>query len=162
MIENAATLFNLLGFITGAALYGMLLLMVLGGQSVSYAVRNRSAGRALPADRLPLITAILGLCWNIGGLIINGLPSLQFELTQSSISLLVAVTFTALGFLPAVVVHSVLRATGNLRDNRVSLFITLIAYALSTIASVFHFYNAIVLNVAPSHLSLPILPFVFF
>jgi len=37
----------------------------------SYAVRNRVKFLLIDPTGIPLITAVLGLCWNIGGLIIN-------------------------------------------------------------------------------------------
>src|SRR5437870_3114324 len=115
MTLDAATLINLLGFLTGVALYGMLLLMVLAGR-VSHPVRGTPGEISRPTDRLPLLTAILGLCWNITGILVNGLPTLvQIVLSRGSVSLLAATAFTSLGYLPAVVVHSVLRTTDSMK-----------------------------------------------
>jgi hypothetical protein len=52
--HNVAALVHLVGFLTGAALYGLLFALVL----------RRPGGD----DRLPLVTAILGLIWNVSGL----------------------------------------------------------------------------------------------
>ena len=83
---SLAALIHILGFVTGAALYAMLLTLAL---------RDR---RAFGSDRLPLLTGALGLIWNVIGLATLG--------THHSI--LEAIAYAALGFLPAVVVHSVL------------------------------------------------------
>ena len=76
----------------------MLLAMVLRA--------GRARGPHARVDPLLLATAILGLVWNL-----CALPS--YELPRVGIlgpfPLLVALGFSALGFLPAVVVHSVLR-----------------------------------------------------
>jgi two-component system, LytTR family, sensor kinase len=95
---NAAELLNLVGFVTGAALYAMLLVLVL------------RTGMQAPADgtrdRLPLATAMLGLAWNLGELAAYGLPRLG--IVESTVAL-TALSFPALGLLAAVVVHSVAR-----------------------------------------------------
>ena len=57
--HNVAALVHLVGFLTGAALYAMLFALVL----------RRPAGD----DRLPLVTAILGLIWNVSGLAAFGI-----------------------------------------------------------------------------------------
>jgi len=161
MTIDAANLINLLGFITGGALYVMLLFMVLGGR-VSFSVRNNAGEDIFPDDRLPLITALLGLCWNVSGMLVNGLPSLaQGALSHTSLSLLGAAAFTSLGYLPAVVVHSVLRTTDSLRQRKGPLSIVLIAYALSTVACVMHFHSAVVYGAAPSHFALRLLTYGF-
>src|SRR5882762_4040519 len=109
MTVNAANLINLLGFVTGGALYVMLLFMVLRGR-VSYSVSNDAGETRLPDDRLPLLTALLGLCWNVSGILLTSLPTLvQGAFSHSSLALLGAAALTSLGYLPAVVVHSVLR-----------------------------------------------------
>ena len=55
---NAAEVLNLVGFVTGTALYAMLLALVL----------------RQPAQLLPLATAVLGLAWNLGELAASALP----------------------------------------------------------------------------------------
>ena len=67
---NAAEVLNLVGFVTGTALYAMLLALVL---------------RDVPGaghSRLPLATAVLGLIWNLGELTAYALPRLGY-LTES-------------------------------------------------------------------------------
>src|SRR5438128_1382699 len=91
-------LLNLVGLSTGIVLYGMLLAMVVR-------VPRKLTPRG-PFDRLPLTTAILGMVWNLCALPIYELPIVGI---RQPVPLLSVVGFSALGFLPAVVVHSVLR-----------------------------------------------------
>src|SRR5258708_29034318 len=67
---------------------------------------GRQSGGAAPFDPLMLGTAVLGLIWNLCALPAYELPKVGFE---GPFPLLGALGFSALGFLPAVVVHSVLR-----------------------------------------------------
>lgn len=136
--KEIGALVNFLGFVTGAVLYAMLLAMVV-----------RTGGRTR-TDRPLLATALLGLLWNIGALVLYGLRDL--DLGEPS-PLLAAAAFTALGFLPAVVVDSALwgRAAeygeGRGPGGRA---IAISAYLLSAIASAMHFYAALTHNDAPS------------
>ena len=116
---NAAEVLNLVGFVTGTVLYAMLLALVL----------RRVSGTAVFLDRLPLVTAVLGLIWNLGELSAYVLPRLGYF--ENSIGLW-AVSFPALGLLAAVVVHSVAR------DLPRGALLTAIAYGCSTAASVMH------------------------
>ena len=120
LASNAADLLNLVGFATGTALYAMLLVLVL---------RRRPHGQSGRRDRLPLATALLGLVWNLGELAAYGLPRLG--LLSDSIPLS-AVSFPALGFLAAVVVHSVARDLGGGRS------VVRLAYAMAGLAAVLH------------------------
>src|SRR5262245_838356 len=135
MTAPAAALINLLGYITGSALYAMLLVMALGRQDVA-----SSMGLGCPnsekSDRLPLLTALLGLAWNLG--------ALTAFVTQSFANvrpfpLLMATAFTSLGFLPAVVVHSLMRTGDGWRRRPLALAITIVAYGLCAIAGALHF-----------------------
>ncbi|HEV2721433.1 MAG TPA: hypothetical protein VG323_15535, partial [Thermoanaerobaculia bacterium] len=87
--HDVTVLVHLVGFLTGAALYGMLSGLVL---------------RRRIDDRLPLLTAFLGLIWNIVGLATFCIRDVAGREPEP---LLVAAAYAALGFLPAVVVHSV-------------------------------------------------------
>jgi two-component system LytT family sensor kinase len=144
----AAALINLLGFVTGSVLYAMLLAMVLGGPRTTTAVGTNSSQAP---DRLALLAAVLGLAWNLGAFATIGLHNLGVE---HSFPLLVAAAFTALGFLPAVVVHSVLRAGDGIRARPAAWWMTMAAYALSMVASGLHFYQAVTANTAPAHWAL--------
>jgi two-component system, LytTR family, sensor kinase len=93
---DAAELLNLVGFATGTVLYAMLLALAL---------REPRAAGGDRRDLLPLATALLGLTWNLGELASYMWP----RLGAGSEAWLSAVTFSALGVLAAVVVHSVAR-----------------------------------------------------
>jgi hypothetical protein len=127
---NAAELLNLVGFVTGTALYAMLLALVLRG------------GR--DSNRLPLATAVLGLAWNLGELIAYALPRLGYY--NESIGLW-AMSFPALGLLAAVVVHSVARGLPR------GTAITIVAYGCSAAASVLHLQTVVTGNPEPSSLA---------
>src|SRR5471032_3134976 len=121
-------LLNLVGLSTGIALYAMLLAMVVR------AGRGPGASRC---DPLLLATAVLGLVWNLCALPAYELPKVGIE---GPFTFLIAAGFSALGFLPAVVVHSVLR---DERDSaRVhgwpKQIVACAAYAVSAIAAAFH------------------------
>jgi two-component system, LytTR family, sensor kinase len=103
----------------------MLLLMVVRA--------GRTAGT--PAmDPLLLATAILGLIWNVCALPVYELPKLGIA---GPFPLLKVVGFGALGFLPAVVVHSVLRSE-HVGHEVLRRAIAVIAYSAGAIASALH------------------------
>jgi len=145
----AAALLNLLGYITGLSLYTMLLVMLLKGPRAASAVGAASD----KADRLPLGAALLGLAWNLGALLDLGIHN--FGGWRSS-AFLGAAAFTALGFLPAVVVHSVLRS-GDAWRRPMTVGMLIAAYSVSATASALHFYQAFKHQPAPSHWALHIL-----
>jgi signal transduction histidine kinase len=152
MTANAyATLVNLLGFITGGVLYAMLLAMVLRSPGEAFAFKSGTRGQGLPSDRLPLLTAILGLAWNVIACAAYGLPGLGIV---ESLPLLVAVAFSALGFLPAVVVHSVLRSSGPILKRKGAALLAATAYTLSGVTSLVQFLTAIRSKTAPSQSAL--------
>jgi predicted RND superfamily exporter protein len=64
--QAAATIINLLAFLTGLVLYTMLLVMLLGA-------RRNVAPTHAPMNKLPLATALLGLSWNLGAFAVFGL-----------------------------------------------------------------------------------------
>lgn len=140
---NAALLVNLLGFTVGIALYALLLAMV---------VRHRGRGGKFKFDFLLLTTAVLGLLWNLGELTVfvwrdfGGSPVSPF---------LLAVSYSALGFLPSVVVHSAWKNSEN--ENRKVRLLTVFAYGLSVFAALLHFRSLLSFNVAPSDSALKIL-----
>jgi signal transduction histidine kinase len=144
--SDATTLIHLVGFTSGIALYAMLAVMTL-----------RSGDRREPSplgrrgDRIPLATALLGLLWNVGALVIYGLRDFG---VATPASLLMAVAFSALGFLPAVVVHSALQSTGARGGARRGRVLVAASYTLSTIASVMHFHGAATTGVVPSRAAL--------
>ena len=133
--STAASLVNLLGFITGIVLYVMLLWMVVTSRPES--------------NRLALLTGLLGFAWNIGAFGGYGLFNLGFG--QPS-PLVLAAAFSSLCFLPAVVVHSALDTAEKL--TRVHFLIIAFAYALSSAATVLNFYSAAMTGIAPSESAL--------
>jgi signal transduction histidine kinase len=134
--STAASVVNLLGFITGIVLYVMLLWMVLTSRPGS--------------NRLPLFTGLLGFAWNVGGFGGYGLSNLGFT---NSATMFLAAAFGALCFLPAVVIHSALRA-GEKVTRQQNMLIAGPAYAMSGIATIMHFYSAIDSGTVPSQLAL--------
>ncbi len=139
---NSASLINLLGFTVGVALYFLLFVMVL---------RHR---KPRTVDFLLLTTSVLGLLWNAGEL---------FEFVRRdfgqipTLPVLQAISYSALGFLPSVVVYSAWKNAGF--ENRFVRLLTFFAYALSVFASVLHFYSAVVFGSAPSDSALQVLTF---
>jgi two-component system, LytTR family, sensor kinase len=123
--HGVAALVHLVGFVAGAALYAMLFALV---------VRRR-----VREDRLPLLTAILGLLWNLAGLAAYGIRDLA---GREPDPMLVATAYSALGFLPAVVVHSVLRSQTAGPTRRAARLFIWAAYLTSTIAETLMFWSA--------------------
>ncbi|MBK6799122.1 MAG: hypothetical protein IPG76_20660 [Acidobacteria bacterium] len=152
--NNIAALINLLGFITGAALYAMLLTMILRSSSSGFRSYESSAQGETTlsgAERLLLGTALLGLVWNLGALVIYGVRDWQIAKPAAWFE---AAVFTSLGFLPAVVVHFVLHAGQRLRRRPGSLVIVSAAYFLSSYAGILHFQAALTGLEMPSGVAL--------
>jgi hypothetical protein len=133
-----APLVHVVGFLTGAALYALL-----------FAVAARRTRHGL----LPLFTAVLGLIWNVSGLLEIAIR--DFAAREPS-AWLIATAYSALGFLPAVVVHSVLRTHAGERLGRLALLVISAAYAVSTFAETLMYWSARQGH-APSPLALQLL-----
>lgn len=127
-----ALLVDLLGFLTGTALYAMLVVMV-GRERLAEGQPFLSV-----RGRLPLLTGVCGLVWNVGALTALGLHMLS----RSEPPLLTACTFAALGGLPAVVVHSLLQGRETAAGRTVTGAVVALAYALSAIAAALQFVAA--------------------
>ena len=112
---STATLVNILGFAVGIALYVLLLAMVF---------RYRKKGERF--DLLLVLTAVLGLLWNSGEFLS---VAWQDFVGSDPSPFLVAISYSALGFLPSVVVHY---AENEEKDSRL---LTITAYGLSTFAA---------------------------
>ncbi len=140
---NTALLINLLGFSVGIALYGLLLVMV---------VRHRRAGERAGFDFLLLVTATLGLIWNLGEFAVFILKDFG---TVPVSPWLLALSYSALGFLPSVVVHSTWKSADD-ASYRLRL-LTISAYALSSFAALLNLISVITSGEAPSRASLRIL-----
>ena len=152
----AAALINLLGGGAGSVLYAMLLVMALGRQDAAsfIGMGGVSGASSEKTDRLPLLTALLGLAWNLGAITAFVMQSFA---NVRPFPLLMAAAFTALGFLPAVVVHSLLRTGDGWRRRPPALAMTIVAYGLSATAGALHFQQAIVREAAPSQWALRVL-----
>jgi len=155
---SAALLVNLLGFMTGSVLYGMLLVMAF---QTLHPGRSRAASvkdQRVPASFLLFLTAFLGLLWNVGSLSAYGLTNLRILDTSRWLPVL---TFSALGFLPAVMVHSVVKTSESLLGQQSKRWTIVTAYVLSGLACVMHFSAALTSASAPSHSALRMLTFGF-
>jgi hypothetical protein len=141
-------LLNLIGLSTGVVLYLMLLAMVLRD------------GRTPPArfDPLLLTTALLGLVWNLCALPAYELPKLGIP---GPFPLLTVFGFSALGFLPAVVVQSVLRGEGADAMDRYKRSVAIVAYAVSATAATLHVRAAWSGDPLPSSIAMRILTYTF-
>jgi two-component system, LytTR family, sensor kinase len=135
---------NLVGFITGAVLYAMLLALVLRAP-----VRH---GVGASADRLPLATAVLGLIWNLGELAAYLLPRLGVAAASVGLT---AISFPALGLLAAVVVHSVARTLP--RGNAIARG----AYACAIAAGLLHVQTVVTGDPRPSLVAFALLTICF-
>jgi signal transduction histidine kinase len=122
-------LLNLLGLSSGVVLYAMLLAMVVG----AYRAAARTA-----LDPLLVATAVLGLVWNLCALALYELPRLGGTALAPWLS---TIGFAALGFLPSVVVHSVLRGEPG-RTRPVTRWVIGAAYAVSAFAAILHVAGA--------------------
>jgi signal transduction histidine kinase len=122
-------LLNLVGLSTGVVLYAMLLAMVVRA--------DRTAGARV--DPLLLATALLGLIWNLCALPAYELPKIGIE---RPLTVLIAIGFSALGFLPAVVVQSVLRGDHDRVHGWQRRSVALMAYAASVAAASLHTHAA--------------------
>jgi len=138
---NAALLVNLLGFTVGIALYTLLAAMVL---------RHRPASKIGSVNFLLLTTAFLGLLWNLGELFV--IVQKDFG-SDGTWPLITAASYSALGFLPSVVVHSARNDITN------SKWLTYTAYSLSLFAALLHFEAAFYGRPVPSDQALQALTF---
>ncbi len=150
-----AALINALGWGLGLALYAMLFAIAVRSVRAGEGKRH-GAARFGGFDKLPLVTAILGLMWNAGTLVTHALPALGIEtISGAGIVLIEAVSLSALGFLPAVVVHSVMTPNAS-RDRGTTRgrWLTAAAYALSCVAAVMHLGRLVVAGNSLSRIAL--------
>ncbi|MFN0085331.1 MAG: sensor histidine kinase [Blastocatellia bacterium] len=152
--QNIAALVNLLGFLIGTALYAMLLAMGLRAEAQGGSGPQGGHRAWSLTAKLLLTTGLLGLLWNIGALVIYG--ARDFGIGQPSIWFEASV-FTALGFLPAVVVHSVLGAGAAHPGRRGAGWIVGAAYLLSSVAGLLQFVSARRFAETPSRPALQLL-----
>jgi two-component system LytT family sensor kinase len=146
---NVGELLNLVGLSTGVVLYAMLLAMVVRP--------GRTPGPRPGFDSLLLLTSVLGLVWNLCALPVYELPRMGFE---GPFPYLAATGFAALGFLPAVVVHSVLRDEGHLRGAAKPV-LAIVAYIVSGVAAALHIHAAATSASVPSPIGMRLLTYAF-
>jgi signal transduction histidine kinase len=120
-------LLNVVGLTIGIVLYAMLLAMVFR--------RDGPSQRMRPLDPLLVATAVLGLVWNGCALPVYELPKIGFSGNLAGFTL---VGFSALGFLPAVVVQSVLRGEHDRVDGSAKRVVAGLAYGISAAAALLH------------------------
>ena len=127
MLAGPFDLLHIVGFLTGAVLYGMLVAMVV-----------RPPTRP---DAFALSTGLLGLLWNVGEL---SAYVGRFVGVATGASWIHALSYTALGLLASVVVHSVARTpiAGGRRDRLVGGAVAAVVYACAAIAGSMHFVAA--------------------
>jgi two-component system LytT family sensor kinase len=143
-------LLNLVGLSAGIVLYTMLLAMVVRAA--------RKPVAAAPFDPLLLGTAILGLLWNLCALPAYELPKIGIA---GPFPFLVAIGFSSLGFLPAVVVHSVLRGRRERTGGAARRTLTFLAYAVSALAAGMHIQSAFAGGPLPSVAAMRLLTYTF-
>src|SRR5947207_12151406 len=143
-------LLNLVGLSAGVVLYTMLLTMVVRA--------GRKPVVAAPLDPLLLGTAVLGLTWNLCALPVYELPKVGFA---GPFPLLSAIGFSALGFLPAVVVHSVLRGRRAGVRGAARRTLAIVAYAASASAAAMHLYSTAAGGEVPSVPGMRLLTYTF-
>ncbi len=148
-------LVHLAGFGTGATLYAMLGVMAVRRvpRPAPTGPTRRSAPSADQADPLPIATALLGVAWNVGALVLYSLRDLAPTPVLRAGPWLMTVgvlAFAALGFLPAVAVQAaaqpVARATRR--------WLVGAAYALSGVAALQHGWAAVATGATPSRAAL--------
>ena len=120
---SVSELLNLIGLSAGVVLYAMLLVMVVRPGHVTVTRPHR--------DPLLLVTSVLGLVWNLCALPAYELPKIGVE---GPFPYLMAIGFGALGLLPAVVVHSVLRGDRDGSRGAWKRSLTAVAYAAAGLA----------------------------
>jgi two-component system LytT family sensor kinase len=140
--EQVVQILHGVGFLTGVALYAMLLSMVL--PSV------RRPGFAFPADAPAIVTAALGLIWNVGALaLVTGVHAPPASM---------AFAYAALGLLPAVFVQVAVRSwRGPSGPRTVDRWISRLAYVMGGGAALLQLVEAAVWGDTPSTLAFRVL-----
>lgn len=155
--ETASIVAHLIAVVSGAALYAVLL--AISSRAPRWDCRAADAAHKHPAARrFSFWTAVLGLIWNIGSLTVLALNQLGFGAFAFHVA---SAAFTALGLLPAVVIHSFLTPdAGSMRRRWARIWIAL-GYLLGAAGGGMHFAEAILRGAAPSLTGLYLLTFGF-
>jgi hypothetical protein len=151
--EQATAAVHVLGFSAGSLLYAMLLAMV----AREWRPLSRTPGADSPIgarDRVLVGTAVAGLIWNVGALFTYGL----LDAGRLPPALIRAVSFSALGFLPAAVVHSVVRYGA---PSRVKRAVTSVGYTLASAGALLQIQAALEGHPVPSAAGFRLLTFGF-
>jgi two-component system LytT family sensor kinase len=143
-------LLNLVGLSAGVVLYTVLLAMVVRA--------GRAGGGHARFDPLLLVTALLGLVWNLCALPVYELPKVGIP---GPFLFLAAIGFSAHGQLPPVMVHSVLRGEHDDVRSPWKRSLAAVAYTVSTLAAVLHFRSAWAGAAVPSVLGMRLLTYTF-
>ena len=131
------------GFLTGAALYGMLVAMVLRGD-------RHAAASVRRGDGLAMLTGVLGLAWNLGALVLVTHPP--------STHSLFAIAYAALGLLPAVFVHVAVSSwRADPRGRRFGRWIVGLGYTLAGGAALAQAGEAAASGFTPSRVAFQVL-----
>ncbi len=147
---SVSELLNLIGLSAGVVLYAMLLVMVVRPGHVTVTRPHR--------DPLLLVTSVLGLVWNLCALPAYELPKIGVE---GPFPYLMAIGFGALGLLPAVVVHSVLRGDRDGSRGAWKRSLTAVAYAAAGLAILLHLRAAWTGGAVPNPLAMRLLTYTF-
>ena len=147
---NVGELLNVVGLSAGVVLYAMLLAMVVRAR--------RTRGLSSGFDPLLLLTSLLGIVWNCCALLTYELPKMGLAGPFPWIG---AIGFGALGFLPAVVVHSVLRDERERVHGAVRRTLTAFAYAVSACAAGLQVYGASTVAPVPAAMGMRLLTYAF-
>jgi hypothetical protein len=118
-LPNQALLVNILGHAAGALIFAIFLVLLFSGRGWS---GNR--GRYLPA-----LAAVLSLAWNLGSLAVLAWP----EMPSPLLDLVVALSFSVLSLLPAVLLHVSVEGSRPL--------LVRLGYILSGVTIVMHFWE---------------------
>lgn len=136
---NPSLLVNWLGFSVGVALYALLGWMIF---------RHRESSGGKHVRILLFLTSVLGLIWNVGELAVTA--SGQGAALHP---LITALAYSALGFLPSVVVHSAQLETAQ------RPVLTWTAYLISSLAALMHVWAYATGMPVPSSAGLVLLTF---
>ncbi len=130
MVGFATEIAHPVGFLTGAAVYALLLAMVLRETGVPYSSGRLTEGPWYQRLRLPLCIGILGVLWNLASLAVELLADIW---GRADVPLLALLATSALGSLPAVAMHSVWQ-TASAGTRRSVGVLTAAGYGLSLAA----------------------------
>ena len=131
---TATDIAHLIGFLTGAALYALLLVMVRENAGSSRSAAGETEHAWSERACLPLYIAVLGLLWNLASLASMLVEELTTVIEPAVLSVL---AISALGGLPAVAIHSVRQATAGGIGRRLGILV-FAGYGLSVAAALWN------------------------